>query len=63
MKKVLAAKVQKFVLEELEMLLELDAADGVTWEATAITALNTQVKVFPKTGGPRYFTVQVSENV
>lgn len=62
-KKVIAAKVQKFIVEDLEMLLDLDVQDAVKWEARPITALNTQVRVFPETGGPRYFTVQVSENI
>jgi hypothetical protein len=62
-KKVLAARVQKFVIEELEMLLDLDAAEAVKWEAKVVTALNTQVRIWPEHGGPRYFTIQVSENL
>jgi hypothetical protein len=62
-KEVLAERVQDFILEDMEMLIELDAKDAVRWEAQRVTALNTQVKLYREGGAPRYFTVQVSENI
>jgi hypothetical protein len=62
-KEVLAERVQEFILKDMEMLLDLDVEDAVRWEAQRVTALNTQVKLYRNGGAPRYFTVQVSENI
>lgn len=62
-KRVLAEAVQDFVIHKLEFLMTIPVDEAIKWEAKPISALSTEVKVWPKQGGPRYFVIQVKESM